>query len=141
MKRLICLILVCWVQEASSQVSDSQVSDSQVPSSQVPETGRCFKAKVIDVHDGDTITVEERVIYRIRLKDVWAPELKTPDGPAARTELMKRLGKGEVTVFIPLIDQTPGKSQTFDRVVGTIYVDGKDINTPLSTLYPKKKKP
>lgn len=106
-------------------------------------TGRTFDCTLESVHDGDTIIVKEVIYHKIRLIDVWAPELNTPDGPKAKSELEELL-KGTLKVTLPVVGSTPSKTQTFDRVAGYVYVDDKCINDVLNAKYPRpkgKKKP
>ena len=42
----------------------------------MPELGWTTDGHVIDVHDGDTITVRVYRDFRVRLRDCWAPELE-----------------------------------------------------------------
>lgn len=57
----------------------------------VPALWRC---RVVEVHDGDTIIVdvdrgiEETSRWHVRLKDVWAPELRDAGGQECRTFAM-----------------------------------------------------
>ena len=44
-----------------------------------PPLGLTAQCKVLDVYDGDTVTVEVRTIARVRLLDCWAPEVRTKD--------------------------------------------------------------
>ena len=53
----------------------------------MPALWRC---RVVDVHDGDTVTVivdrgvDETAQWDVRLKDVWAPELRQDGGRECR---------------------------------------------------------
>ena len=57
-------------------------------------TDYLYDAVVVDVHDGDTLTVNLDLGFRvwqrtkIRLHGINAPELKTPEGKAARKFLL-----------------------------------------------------
>ena len=42
--------------------------------------GLTLPGNVLDVHDGDTVTVEVKRTLRIRLLDCWAPELRDAGG-------------------------------------------------------------
>lgn len=82
-------------------------------------------AKIIDVHDGDTVTVLVQKELKIRMLDCWAAELSEKRGVEARDHLKTLLNNGdEVTVEIPL-ETNVSRSLTFGRFLGTIY---KDIN-------------
>jgi len=55
------------------------------------------RARVVDVHDGDTITVlldqgfDDYAQRTLRLEDVYAPELAQPGGPETRRALVEWL--------------------------------------------------
>jgi len=72
---------------------------------------------VTHVRDGDTIEVDN---IPIRLNGVSAPELKEPLGPQSKT-FMRNLVNGK-SVRCELTG-----TKTYDRLVGTCYLDGKDI--------------
>ncbi|MFM2162833.1 MAG: hypothetical protein RLZZ383_2345 [Pseudomonadota bacterium] len=66
---------------------------------------------VLDVHDGDTFTLDissvrkdNAYVYndieRVRLRSVTAPELHEPGGPAARDKLRREIGGRRVRVDI-----------------------------------------
>lgn len=82
-------------------------------------------AKIIDVHDGDTVTVLVQKQLKIRLLDCWSPELSQPEGISAKNYLQSILkNDDEIMVEIPLTTDI-SKSLTFGRFLGFIY---KDIN-------------
>jgi len=72
---------------------------------------------VTHVRDGDTIEVGK---VPIRLNGVSAPELKEPLGPQSK-QFMRNLVNGKHV----RCELTGAK--TFDRFVGTCYLDGEDI--------------
>lgn len=74
--------------------------------------------KVTHVRDGDTIEVEG---VPIRLNGVSAPERGKPFGPEA-TAFMRDLVDGK-----PVRCELTGDT-TYDRQVGTCYLDGVDIS-------------
>ncbi len=66
------------------------------------ETGLSVNAEVVNVHDGDTLTVELRFRVPIRIRDLWAPEINEPGGIASREALKTLLPLGErCVVFVP----------------------------------------
>ncbi|EGO3302088.1 thermonuclease family protein [Salmonella enterica] len=84
------------------------------PSVQANLTGR-----VVRVIDGDTVVVltkSERTV-RVRLTGIDAPEKGQPFGQCARQFLASRFGR---------IVEVTG-----DRILGTLWVDGRDINAEL----------
>jgi endonuclease YncB( thermonuclease family) len=101
----------------------------------VPQPGVTLPARVIDVHDGDTLTVEfvpQRA--RIRLIDCWAPELNAPDqetrkkAQASRDNLARLADNRDVMVHIPWnIDI--GNMTSLGRVLAKVYLkDGTDVS-------------
>jgi micrococcal nuclease len=72
---------------------------------------------VTHVRDGDTIEVGK---IPIRLNGVSAPELKEPLGPQAK-QFMRDLVNGK-SVRCELTG-----AKTYDRLVGTCYLDGQDV--------------
>lgn len=92
-----------------------------VPSVQASLTGR-----VVRVIDGDTVVVltkSERTV-RVRLAGIDAPEKGQPFGRRARQFLASRVAGWVVEVA--------GDSRDHhDRILGTLWVDGRDINAEL----------
>lgn len=94
-----------------------------------------YQALVLDVHDGDTITVDVDLGFRIhhqmelRFLGINAPELKTPEGVAARDYLLTKVKPGDtvriVTVATPSKDD---KREKYGRYLATIYVGDLDVN-------------
>jgi micrococcal nuclease len=102
-----------------------------------------FDAKVISVHDGDTITVQTDSIRKIRLIGIDAPELKQPYGIESKDYLNKiLLGK---TIKI----ETDKKEyDLYGRLLGYVYLDGVLVNSQIlksgnafyNYIYPNKAK-
>lgn len=91
--------------------------------------------EVVEVYDGDTMTVRVSVDLRVRLLDCWAPELKTRDaaekvkGVAAMEHLRKLAPSGaKAQLTIPLNGDRLDDILTFGRVLGRVSVDGKDLS-------------
>lgn len=81
--------------------------------------------RIIDIHDGDTVTVVIEKELKIRLLNCWSPELSEEKGIEAREYLKTLIKNGdEVIIKIPL-EMDVGKSLTFGRFLATIY---KDLN-------------
>ena len=76
-----------------------------------------FEGKAYAI-DGDTIRINHST--KVRLSGVAAPERDEPGGPEA-TAFMKHLVNGK-TVRCDLNGE-----KTYDRLVGTCYVNGRDI--------------
>lgn len=78
-------------------------------------------------HDGDTITLQEDGrTERIRLSSIDANELTQPGGPEARQHLADMILGKEVDVTIYTKDK-------YGRSVGTIYLNGIDVNEKMVT--------
>lgn len=80
-------------------------------------------AKVVGVHDGDTITVltDEREQIKVRLDAIDAPELGQAYGQASKKALSGLVFGKEVTVVAKKIDR-------YGRTIGHVIVDGGDVN-------------
>ena len=78
------------------------------------------------VHDGDTATIVDQSghVEKIRLADIDAPEYRQPYGKTARQSLAQKL-KNE------FIDMTPTGRDQYDRLLATLWVDGRNINREL----------
>ncbi len=80
-----------------------------------------WTGKVTYVADGDTITVGEWPdAKRIRLKGIAAPELEEPYGQQSKGAMRGFVEGAEVTC------QLTG-AMSYDRHIGTCYIDGVDI--------------
>ncbi len=83
-----------------------------------------FTGRVIDVHDGDTVTVlmpDGTSKCKIRLYGIDAPELAQAGGPESRDHLAALIGESEVLVSVVSRDN-------YGRSVCRIFVDGLDVN-------------
>lgn len=99
-------------------------------------------AEIVSVHDGDTLTVEVRRRFEVRLIDCWAPEVNKPAereaGFASRDHLQSRIDArgAKAVVSIPLVERKrdgyidPGDSTTMSRVAGWVWLhgDSKSLN-------------
>lgn len=102
----------------------------------LPSPQLVLPCKVISVYDGDTPTVTVSFIMKIRLKDCWAPEISGPQrekGLVSREKLKEMVLTKEGMLVVPLYDDL-GKSTNLSRIVGILYVDGKNINTEMVRL-------
>ncbi|MDX4028353.1 thermonuclease family protein [Aliarcobacter skirrowii] len=79
--------------------------------------------KVINVADGDTITVltANKESHRIRLNDIDAPESKQAFGNKSKENLKKYVNQKEVVVKYNSKDR-------YGRILGTVYLNNTDIN-------------
>ncbi len=82
-----------------------------------------IEGKVINVHDGDTITVLDKDNRKthIRLQGIDAPELKQEFGSVSQQNLSRLVMGRQVTIVWTKVDK-------YRRTVGTIMLDGQDIN-------------
>ena len=78
--------------------------------------------KVIEVYDGDTITLlAGQQKYKIRFYGIDAPEAAQTYGIAARDTLRKKILGKEVQVSVENLDQ-------YDRCIGKVRLDSRNIN-------------
>lgn len=84
-----------------------------------------WDAKVVSVHDGDTITVERaQMLYRVRLYGIDCPELSQDFGEQARAFVADFVLNRDVVVYVKNID-------LYGRQVAIVYVHGKSLNEEL----------
>lgn len=83
-----------------------------------PLTGR-----VVGVTDGDTVTVllPERMLLKVRLAGIDAPEQKQAFGQQAKQRL-------STLVFGKTVTVVGGKQDRYRRLIATLLVDGQDAN-------------
>lgn len=91
------------------------------PAVQATLTGR-----VVRVIDGDTVVVLAKAegTVRLRLSGIDAPELGQPFGQRARQFLASRIAGRVVEISGDTRDR-------YDRILGTVWADGRDINAEL----------
>ena len=96
-----------------------------------PSTGLTIDGQCVRVIEGDTIGVETRTQYHVRLIDCWAPESRTSDiaekqrGLRSKNRMIQLAEGRAVRVSIPLTgDMTDVTSMS--RVLGRVWlnVDG-----------------
>ena len=82
-----------------------------------------IEGKVVNVHDGDTITVidQNNQKFHIRLQGIDAPELKQAVGSVSQQSLSRMVLGKQVTIYWTKVDK-------YRRTVGTIMLDGRDMN-------------
>lgn len=87
-----------------------------------PDHGLSTAVYYVKNHDGDTVTVEIRRQFEVRLKDINAPELKDEGGVQARDFLTALLKDQPLTLFVPAVhDDKLMDSLSFTRVVGELW--------------------
>lgn len=100
-----------------------------------PQPGVVVRCRVVEVTDGDTVTVEIRQRVRVRLLDCWAPETRTTDpdekarGLAAK-RYVERQAMGKPAILeVPTADARRADDVlTFGRVLGRLWIDGRDLS-------------
>lgn len=97
---------------------------SQQPSAVVANNVQLvIEGKVINVHDGDTVTVIDvnNKKFPIRLQGIDAPELKQEFGSASQQNLSRLVLGKQVAIYWSKVDK-------YRRTVGTIMLAGQDMN-------------
>ncbi len=97
--------------------------------------GLVAKCDILEVYDGDTVTVELRIPLRVRLLECWAPEIRTRDpveklhGEASRDHLRSIALNKEGLIHVPWEDaKRVDNVFTFGRVLAHIWVDGVSLS-------------
>ena len=86
--------------------------------------GSEIQARVIEVYDGDTITVlslDLKTKYRIRLYGIDAPENMQPHGDDARLTLHRKIYGKQVTIQVT-------DNDIYSRAIGKVFCDNININ-------------
>jgi micrococcal nuclease len=88
-----------------------------------PQQETLLTGQVVGVHDGDTITLltADKENIKVRLSQIDAPESKQPFGAASKKMLSDLVFDKKVAVRQEDRDR-------YGRTVGTIFLDGTDIN-------------
>lgn len=88
--------------------------------------GGAYQARVVAVHDGDTLTVLDaaQTRHKIRMAQIDAPELSQPYGQAAKQALSG-------LVYGRVVSVQPHATDRYSRTVATVVVSGTDINRTL----------
>ena len=112
-----------------------------LPETIAPDPGLTLDATVIRVIDGDTLVVESRVQYHVRLIDCWAPESRTSDlaekqrGLRSKARMVQLADGKPVRIHVPIgTDLTQVTS--LSRVLGRAWlnVDGVPESRDLSEI-------
>lgn len=117
---LLCAVF-CVAQQTPPPVSQAPVAQS--PAAVANNVQLVIEGKVINVHDGDTVTVldQNNKKFHIRLQGIDAPELKQEFGSVSQQNLSRLVLGKDVSIFWTKVDK-------YRRTVGTIRLDGQDIN-------------
>lgn len=95
-----------------------------------------YNAKVLRVIDGDTIEADidlgfnMHYIAKIRLAGINAPEMRTPQGPPAKTRLTEILTDYPALVITTVLNK---EFEKYGRVLGTIITNGVNVNQQMIT--------
>lgn len=113
---------------AASFIGGKITNESRTLSS-VIEPQISIPAKVISVHDGDTLRVQFQIESSVRMLDCWAAELKSGElGLKSKENLIKLCPEGsEVLIKIPF-NSDISKMFTFGRILGYVYKDGNNLS-------------
>ena len=85
-----------------------------------------FRAEVVKVHDGDTITLrwrERDFDFPLRLMNIQAPELKDPGGDESQSWLEDKLLDHDVDILI----NSALRVEKWGRLLGYVTVGGGDV--------------
>ena len=120
---------------AVSAFIPAAASGPAVTSEASPVPGVCFAGKIIDVHDGDTLTFSVTTTYQVRLLDCWAPELNEAGGIESRDALTAAAKGREGKLMIPF-NKTGrfGDEMSFERVLGRVWIEDGSRPVDLSKL-------
>lgn len=98
-----------------------------------PPLGITLPCKVLKVQDGDTLTLEVRIVANVRLcgdgkRECWAPELKEPLGIESRNHLAKLALGNAGRVHVPIGENASNLSALFTlgRVLGDVWIEEDD---------------
>lgn len=95
-----------------------------------PQTATTVECRVVRVLDGDTVEVEVRQLYRVRLLDCWAAETKGDSkeaGLAAKEHLRNYIGQTGMNgvLSVPWHEDSQ-RSWSMGRMLGNIWLNGQD---------------
>ena len=90
------------------------------------DASSCLDALVVGISDGDTVTLlvqDDRRQFqtRFRLTEIDTPERGQPWGTRARQALAGKVFRQQVRIVSEGVDR-------YDRMLGKIYLEGRDIN-------------
>lgn len=105
------------------------------------EPGLLIPVNYSRVIDGDTVEVEIRRKFNVRLRDIDCPEKETEEGIEALDYVDTLMNfADDILVFIPT--NSPDKLMdfnSFERIVGDIYIKDKNLSTMLKAKGYEKK--
>jgi endonuclease YncB( thermonuclease family) len=88
-----------------------------------------LQGKVVSIADGDTLTIltQSREQIKIRLAGIDTPEKAQPFGTKAKQALAKLTFQQQASIEVETKDK-------YRRTVGTVFVEGQNINAELVKL-------
>lgn len=102
----------------------------------VPPAGWTTPARVVEVHDGDTVTVEVVTRMRVRLIDCWAPEVvKDRRVPAAEQAAAKAAGDASRQYLQQMVSRSPDRCVLFVPRAGDDIGDSTSLGRVLGHLW------
>jgi len=90
-----------------------------------------FQAKVVKVHDGDTITVRwqhREFDFPVRFSNIAAPEMSEKGGKKSQSALEKMILNKKVTIKINKFNRV----EKWGRLLGNIILAGNDIGEEMA---------
>jgi micrococcal nuclease len=97
-----------------------------------PPAGYTTECRIIDVYDGDTITVEITKRLKVRMLDCWAPEVRgnsREEGLISRDTLRNLALDKDAIIHIPAANKGEiWRIMTFGRVLAHVWVKGHEKN-------------
>lgn len=94
-----------------------------------PMLGIALNGRVVDVYDGDTLTIDLTIRVKVRLLDCWAPEIRggtieQRDAGDASAQHLRELALNQpATLFVPVTGaHSLGSLFSFDRILGHVWV-------------------
>ena len=112
----LCLVSVAACDQLATVVGEGVASSQS-------ETAVSFRATVVGVSDGDTITVLDATNqqHKIRLAEIDAPERGQPWGDRSKQAL-------SALVFGKMVSVQQTDTDRYGRVVARVFGDGQDVN-------------
>lgn len=129
-------VVVAFCQEPSGHQPSAVSNQPQAPSTKHQELGLVLPCQIVEVYDGDTLTVRVQADLRVRLVDCWAPEIRTKDddekvrGLAARDHLRTLAPVNSPAVLSVSLDGVDRLDDllTLGRVLGKVSIEGQDLS-------------
>lgn len=120
------------VSRTPSRQPASTISQPPVIPPGVPPLGLAAPCVIDRVVDGDTLDCRVSFTVRVRLQDCWAPELRGDSkiaGLASKRSLEQLAPAGnQAILFVPGGTLRLADMLTLNRVIGRVYIDGKELS-------------